>query len=284
MFALRFVFVLLCIGRGHSFVEPVLLHVVARASSDQQAAIRQSVSGEKKLLSAKDRKHRTHLPAAVDPWVRQAAANQASRASASTAARTRSSSSHSIITSTVKGLGIWKALSPLTIGLILVHVAGGALAAPVVLDATKGKSGWYRKIDLPSWTPPDRVFPPIWTTLYACMGVAVARVIKRSPSPGPNWLIPLWFGHYLLNLSWAPIFFGAKRLRFGLMINCLLVGSLATIIPLFAANNSVSGWLLLPYMAWLLYATALNFAICKARNPTRNGGVKTTTPPLDYDI
>jgi benzodiazapine receptor len=165
-----------------------------------------------------------------------------------------------------------QALSPTatTIALAVGHVLGGCSGTPIVVRATKT---WYRKIDLPKWTPPNRVFAPVWTILYASMGVAVARVIHRLPvgtvalkSP----VVALWIGHYLLNLTWAPVFFGRKRFRMGLAINYALLASLCAIVPQFAANNPVSGLLLLPYAVWLLYATALNRTVCK-RNPTVKG-------------
>jgi len=166
------------------------------------------------------------------------------------------------------------ALSPTatTAALAIGHVIGGSAAVPLVSKAT---ASWYRKIPLPSWTPPDRVFGPVWTALYSCMGIALARVIQRLPVGGePVWKSPavlLWIVHYAVNLSWAPIFFGAKRLRLGLWINYLLICTLAAVIPLFYASNLISAALLVPYALWLSYATALNQAICKL-NPTDANG------------
>ena len=155
-----------------------------------------------------------------------------------------------------------------TVALAIGHVLGGIAAVPWVVQATRT---WYRKIALPSWTPPDRVFGPDWTVLYACMGIALARVLQRLPGGVPLWKSPavgFWILHYALNLCWAPIFFGAKRLRLGLWINYLLLATLgAGVIPRFAAVHVPSALLLVPYAVWLLYATVLNQAICQ-RNPT----------------
>ena len=143
---------------------------------------------------------------------------------------------------------------------VVGHVVGGALAVPLVAGATRT---WYRKIPLPSWTPPDRVFGPVWTALYAAMGVAVARVVQRQ-AVWKSTAVVLWMVHYALNLTWAPVFFGLKRLRLGLWINYLLVGTLvAGVLPLFAESNQLSALLLVPYAAWLIYATILNQAICR---------------------
>ena len=146
------------------------------------------------------------------------------------------------------------------------HAVGGAMGAPVVAKAKK----WYQKIDLPPWTPPDFLFGPVWTMLYSAMGVAAARVYQRTQSLSSAPMV-LWMIHYfILNLPWAPVFFGMKRLRLGLILNLLMMASLLVIIPLFYQNNPISGYLLLPYLVWLTFATVLNNAICR-RNPTKNG-------------
>lgn len=156
--------------------------------------------------------------------------------------------------------------SPITWALL--HVLGGASGTPIVVKATK-TGGWYKKIDLPKWTPPDRLFAPVWTTLYACMGVAASRVASTQTS---RFSLPmvLWGFHMFLNLIWANVFFGMKRLRMGMWINSALVVTLAVIIPMFYQHNPVSAYLLLPYAAWLSFATVLNNAVCK-RNPTIGG-------------
>jgi tryptophan-rich sensory protein len=148
----------------------------------------------------------------------------------------------------------------------VAHAVGGALGAPVVSKA----KGWYKRINLPPWTPPDFVFAPVWTMLYSAMGVAAARVYQNTQSLSSLPMV-LWMIHYVvLNLSWAPVFFGMKRLRLGMILNSLMLATLLLIIPLFYQINQVSGLLLLPYLAWLSFATALNSAICR-RNPTKNG-------------
>ena len=163
-----------------------------------------------------------------------------------------------------------KAVPP-TIWWVLSHTTLPFSGVPFVINGTR-KGGWYRKIDLPSWTPPDAWFGPVWTFLYTCMGLAVSRISKLSPSPWrQNPLVLMWIAHFCLNMSWAPIFFGLQRFRLGLYISYLLVASLAAILPRFYALDQTSAFLLLPYVLWLFFATfGLNFSICK-RNPTKNG-------------
>lgn len=157
------------------------------------------------------------------------------------------------------------ALLPPTAWWAVGHVVGGALATPLV---TKATSTWYRKIDLPSWTPPNRVFAPVWTTLYSCMGVAAGKIYYSRPASKLPML--LWSFHCALNLLWAPTFFGMQRLRLGFWISIGQIASLAVILPFFYQIQPVSAFLLLPYLSWLLFAAYLNKTICK-RNPTKQG-------------
>lgn len=147
------------------------------------------------------------------------------------------------------------------------HVIGGVTGTPIVLQGTK-KGGWYRRISLPPWTPPDRLFGPVWTLLYSLMGVAFSRIGRALGFWSPPAL--LWLAHYALNLSWAPVFFGMQRLRLALFVNWGLLASLSVIVPWYYKIDPISGMLLIPYAAWLLFATALNAEICRL-NPTVKG-------------
>jgi benzodiazapine receptor len=157
---------------------------------------------------------------------------------------------------------------------VLSHVAAGAAGAPIVASATR-TGGWYRKIDLPSWNPPDWLFGPVWTTLYACMGFAVSRIYHSSNvsavgAATKNTALLLWAVHFTLNILWAPVFFGLQRFRLGFALSVLMVVTLVMAIPMFYAINATSAYLLLPYLAWITFATFLNKAICKL-NPTERG-------------
>ena len=149
------------------------------------------------------------------------------------------------------------------------HVIGGNLAVPFVIHAVKT---WYAKIPLPSWTPPNGVFAPTWVCLYSSLGVAVARVAAASSKGWKSLPVALWFAHYLLlNLSWAPLFFGKAKLRAGLFVNYAMVASLPPLFIMFAAVDRTASLLLLPYSAWLIFATILNQAICKLNPMDGNG-------------
>ena len=147
----------------------------------------------------------------------------------------------------------------------LFHIIGGTTGTPIVIRAT---TSWYKRIDLPSWTPPNFVFAPVWTLLYGLMGVSVSRIIKAGAKN--NNALNLWTLHYILNLSWAPIFFGFQYLRLGLIINVALISTLVVTLKQFFYIDPIAAYLQVPYLLWLLYATKLNQAICKL-NPTVGG-------------
>jgi translocator protein len=157
----------------------------------------------------------------------------------------------------------------LSLCMALIHIVLGSIGTPFVAKAIPT---WYMKIDKPSWTPPNRIFGPTWTLLYTLMGISFSRVVQQlTLSPLLcYWKHPLtwiWMGHVLLNVIWAPVFFGLQQLRAGLYMNYGLLFSLCClIIPWYMQIDMLAAYLLLPYTVWLLYATCLNQAIC-ARNP-----------------
>jgi len=163
---------------------------------------------------------------------------------------------------------------------VLGHVLLGASGAPIVMKGTR-KDGWYQQINLPSWTPPNAWFGPVWTCLYASMGWAVATMYavacvqtggSRSTSMYAVPALFAWGVHFALNLAWAPLFFGRQRFRAALVVSYGLVGTLlGLVLPLFYKVQPRAAFVLVPYAGWLAFATfGLNRAICQ-RNPTTQG-------------
>lgn len=115
---------------------------------------------------------------------------------------------------------------------------------------------WYPTLDKPAWTPPGWVFGPVWTALYVAMGLAAARVQLR----GGTWRGPLalFLGQLALNGAWSWLFFGMRSPLAGLLdIGALLVALVATTL-VFRRVDRVAAALLLPYLLWVAFATALN--------------------------
>jgi translocator protein len=154
---------------------------------------------------------------------------------------------------------------------IMGHNLLGAAAVPFISSATNKNGGWLSKIDRPPWNPPDWLFGPVWSFLYSCMGLAASRVYNSNHTVKTPLMI-LWVVHFTLNLSWAPVFFSLQRFRAALIISCFMVLTLLMfLISLFCCNvNATAGLLLMPYLAWIIFATFLNKDICR-RNPTVKG-------------
>jgi len=118
---------------------------------------------------------------------------------------------------------------------------------------------WYAGLAKPWFTPPNAVFGPAWTILYAMMAVAAWRIGTGSAA---RMRAATLFGVQLaLNAIWSPVFFGMEAPKLGLaVIAALLVALVATLIAFWRIDR-LAGLLLVPYLAWICYATALNAAI-----------------------
>ena len=174
---------------------------------------------------------------------------------------------------------------------ILASVVCGAAPTPFVVKAIRI---WYKRIRLPSYTPPDKLFAPVWTCLYAIIGYTFWIIMRVSVSSRTlttttttravqvllqqNLLLYMFILHYILNISWAPIFFGCKNLRLGHVLNTILLCTLVCpLVPLiYIYVHPWNAILLLPYVAWLTLATRLSHDICTL-NPTDACGYNNAT-------
>ncbi len=120
---------------------------------------------------------------------------------------------------------------------------------------------WYAAIHKPPWTPPNWLFGPVWTALYAMMAVAAWLVWCRRPEPGAHTAIGLFIAQLIINGLWSWLFFGLHWVGLALLDLLLLwVLLLATVIAFFRQHR-LAGWLLVPYLLWVSYAVSLNAAI-----------------------
>jgi translocator protein len=128
-----------------------------------------------------------------------------------------------------------------------------------------GNSGfgnaWFAALTLPSWFPPALAFPVVWTLLYAMMGVATAMIADARGAKRRSRALLVFTGHLLLNLAWAPLFFGAHQISAALVLIIAILVTAAVTAWLYSRIRPIAGLLFLPYLAWLIFATALNFSI-----------------------
>lgn len=135
---------------------------------------------------------------------------------------------------------------------LVLGAAGGFLTAASI-------PGWYAGLAKPPGTPPNAVFGPVWSVLYLMMGLSFARIWHlATPGPAKRRALLLFAAQLILNLAWTPLFFGAHLLGTSLVeIVALWILILLTLTS-FRRLDAVAGWMLLPYLLWVGYATYLN--------------------------
>ncbi|MCX6855016.1 MAG: tryptophan-rich sensory protein [Verrucomicrobia bacterium] len=117
---------------------------------------------------------------------------------------------------------------------------------------------WYAALTKPTWNPPAWIFGPAWTLLYTLMAVAAWLVWKRVGFSSP---LALYFVQLALNAAWTPIFFGAHQLGWALVEIILLWVMISLTLLSFRRVTPTAGWLFVPYLAWVSFATVLNFTL-----------------------
>ncbi len=137
-----------------------------------------------------------------------------------------------------------------------VAAAGAYVTRPEI-------STWYGTLAKPAWTPPPWVFPVAWNILYALMAISLWRLWERARehAVGAGRALGLFLVQLALNAAWSPVFFGLHAILTGLTIIIALSIVLAATILAAHRVDRLSAWLLVPYLAWLLYATSLNAGI-----------------------
>lgn len=142
---------------------------------------------------------------------------------------------------------------------ILLCVGGGWLSG---LVTRQGINGWYDHLVQAPGTPPNSVFPIVWTILYTLMGISLALFWA---SPSENKKVPLFFfiSQLILNFSWSFLFFGMRSPGIALLDLMVLWGCVLGTIITFRRHSKLSALLLLPYLVWVSYALYLNLFIWK---------------------
>ena len=122
-------------------------------------------------------------------------------------------------------------------------------------------SDWYPTIIKPSFTPPNWIFGPVWTILYIMMGFSWGHINTGKSSKILGMQNIAFSLQLLLNFLWSYIYFGTHNIGYAwIELNLLTLALMATIYYFFKISK-FSGWLLIPYLIWTLYANLLNGAI-----------------------
>ncbi|KAB1186958.1 MULTISPECIES: TspO/MBR family protein [Haloferax] len=137
---------------------------------------------------------------------------------------------------------------------VLAQLAGaiGSVFTVTALDS------WYGTLVRPWFAPPNWVFGPVWVTLFALMGVA-AFLVSRSDNPRRRRALAVFVGQLVVNVSWSFAFFGLESPAAGLAVIVVLLAAIVATMREFALVDWRAAALLVPYLAWVSFATVLNY-------------------------
>ena len=157
-----------------------------------------------------------------------------------------------------------RAVGPADLAALVAPLAVGALGT---IPTARALPTWYRTLDKPDWQPPDQAFGPVWTMLYALMGVALVLVRRQPRSDGTDRAQAVFGLQLALNLAWSFVFFGGRSLRGGVAVIGLLWIAILATMGEFARIRPLAALLLVPYLGWVSFASILNVDIAR-RNPS----------------
>lgn len=142
---------------------------------------------------------------------------------------------------------------------ILVAQLAGIIGSFFTASSVKS---WYLTINKPPWNPPSFVFGPVWISLYTLMGVAAYLVWqKRDVGKNVKAALVIYGIHLVVNALWSTLFFGLKNPGLAFIEILILLLFIVLTMIMFYKIRPVTLWLLLPYLAWVSFASVLNFSI-----------------------
>jgi tryptophan-rich sensory protein len=152
----------------------------------------------------------------------------------------------------------------------VVCAAGAALAVGLLGALVTDLSPWYYNLRKPAWQPPDWLFGPAWTLIFALAAAAgVEAWRKASDGRMRAWVIGLFSFNIILNLGWSWLFFRLQRPDWALVEVVFLWASIAALIRALWPYARRASLLLVPYLLWVTFASALNFAVVQLNAPFR---------------
>ncbi|HEY0012025.1 MAG TPA: TspO/MBR family protein [Allosphingosinicella sp.] len=122
---------------------------------------------------------------------------------------------------------------------------------------------WFDALVKPGFMPPGWAFGVAWTLLYICLGLALAMILHAQGARGRRLVLSLFLAQLALNYAWSPLFFAMHKPVPALIVILLMIGLSAAAAVLLWSIRKGAALLLLPYLAWLCFAAALNFEIVR---------------------
>lgn len=141
--------------------------------------------------------------------------------------------------------------------IVICELAG---IVPAILTA-EDVATWYPTLVKPAFAPPSWLFGPVWTTLYLLMGVALYLVWRSDRGRLRRVALAAFGVQLVLNAAWSLVFFGSREIFGGLVVIIALLVSILVTIAAFARIDRRAAILLVPYLLWVGFATALNYEL-----------------------
>ena len=131
------------------------------------------------------------------------------------------------------------------------------------------RDAWYRHLKKPKFTPPDNVYPVVWTSLFAMIAWSGWRIWRAAPSRERKQALRLWLSQLSANAKWSKLFFGEHRPTLALADAIALEGLIFSYIKAARKVDRAAANAFIPYAAWVAFAAVLNAEIARL-NPRRD--------------
>lgn len=146
---------------------------------------------------------------------------------------------------------------------VLLGFSAGALGGPDTV--------WFQSLTKPAIFPPPIWFGIVWSILYVMIGLSLALIASAWGAYGRGMALVIFAVHFIGNLAWTPVFFGMQEMSWALYILGYVVVTLVLVIVVFWRVRRVAAIMLLPYLAWVCFASVLNYQFI-ALNPDGGAG------------
>ncbi|KKP89182.1 MAG: Tryptophan-rich sensory protein [Berkelbacteria bacterium GW2011_GWA2_35_9] len=143
----------------------------------------------------------------------------------------------------------------ISVGSVFLTALIGSLATFRAID------GWYQALTKPIFNPPNWIFGPVWTVLYLILIVVLFLILNSNPTKHRQKVLNLFYLQLFFNALWSIVFFGFNLIGsalFTIAILWFLIFLCITNANKFSLN---SGWLMIPYLLWVSFASVLNYSI-----------------------
>ena len=149
----------------------------------------------------------------------------------------------------------------------VLTAAAAALLVAVLGGTITDLGPWYQQLDKPSWQPPDWLFGPAWTLIFALTVVSAVLSWRAAGQDLRAWIIGLFCLNGFLNIVWSLLFFQARRPDWAQLEVILLWLSIVMLMVVTARCRRTSAVLLLPYLLWVSFAAFLNYTVVRLNAP-----------------